>query len=61
MAATTKLPRRGAEGGGTELEVIKFYADNEIYLVEISFSVSGGEWNEFQKSQLFRDLMAYDV
>lgn len=42
-----------------ELEVDPWYADNEIYLVEISFSVAGNEWSEFQKSQLFRDLKAY--
>ena len=42
-----------------ELEITPFSADNEIYCQEVRFSVPASEWNEFLKSDLFRELEAY--
>lgn len=42
-----------------KIEVLPWYADNEIYLQEVRFSVPASEWNEFLKSDLFRELEAY--
>lgn len=42
-----------------KLEIIPWYADNEICLQEVRFSISADEWSEFQKSVLFRELVEY--
>lgn len=42
-----------------ELEISPLYADNEIVLQEVCFSVWYDEWSEFEKSQLFRDIVSY--
>ena len=36
-----------------------WYADSEIYCLSVSFSVPYDEWNEFQNSQLYRDINQY--
>lgn len=36
-----------------------YYADNAMAAREVSFSVPAEEWNEFENSQLFRDLARY--
>lgn len=41
------------------LDVEPWYADNEICLQALTFSVPGSEWNEFQTSQLYRDIVEY--
>lgn len=41
------------------LEIIPFYADNEMYCQELCFSVPAGEWCKFENSQLYRDLVKY--
>ena len=41
------------------LEVTPWYADNEMCLQEVRFSISADEWSEFQKSALFRELVEY--
>lgn len=40
--------------------VLPYYANNEICLQEVRFSVPYDEWNEFENSQLFRDLVQYE-
>ena len=40
-------------------EIVPWYADNEIYLQEVKFSVPASEWNEFQESDLFQELVRY--
>ena len=47
-----------AENPGN-LEIVPWYADNEIYLQEVRFSVPASEWNEFQESDLFQELVRY--
>ena len=47
-----------AENPGT-LEVVPWYADNEICLQEVRFSVPADEWSEFQESDLFQELVEY--
>ena len=47
-----------AENPG-KLEIVPWYADNEIYLQEVRFSVPASEWNEFQESDLFQKLVRY--
>lgn len=47
-----------AENPG-KLEVVPWYANNEIFLQEIKFSVPASEWNEFRESDLFRELEKY--
>ena len=42
-----------------KLEITPSYADNELYLQELKFSVPASEWSEFQKSQLYRSLVEY--
>ena len=42
-----------------KIEVLPWYADNEIYLQEVRFYVPASEWNEFLKSDLFRELEEY--
>lgn len=42
-----------------KLEITPSYADNELYLQELKFSVPASEWSEFQKSQLFRSIVEY--
>lgn len=47
-----------AENPG-KIEIVPWYADNEIYLQEVRFSVPASEWNEFQESDLFQELVRY--
>lgn len=47
-----------AENPG-KIEVLPWYANNEICLREVRFSVPASEWNEFLKSDLFRQLEEY--
>lgn len=42
-----------------KIEVVPWYAGNEIFLQEIKFSVPASEWNEFRESDLFRHLEEY--
>lgn len=42
-----------------KLDILPWYANNEIYLREVRFSVPDSEWNEFLKSDLFRQLEEY--
>lgn len=42
-----------------ELEITPWYADNEIFLQELKFSVPASEWSEFQSSQLFSEIKAF--
>lgn len=46
-------------GKADKLDVVPWYADNEICLRAITFSVPASEWNEFQNTQLFRDIVQY--
>ena len=41
------------------IEVVPWYANNEICLQEVRFSVPASKWNEFLKSDLFRELEEY--
>lgn len=49
-----KHPFLGAEVG--DLEIVPFYADNEIVGQELRFSVPAYAWNEFENSRLFQEL-----
>lgn len=40
-------------------DVVEWYANNEIDLVELQLSVPGCEWKEFQDSKLFHDIVRY--
>lgn len=42
-----------------KLDILTWYANNEIYLQEVRFSVPASEWSEFLKSDLFRQLEEY--
>lgn len=41
------------------IEVVPWYANNEICLQEVRFSVPASKWNEFLKSDLFQELEKY--
>lgn len=47
-----------AENPG-KIEVVPWYADNEICCQEIRFSIPPYAWSEFLKSDLFRELQEY--
>ena len=40
-------------------DVVEWYANNEIDLVELQLSVPSCEWKEFQESDLFRGIVQY--
>lgn len=52
-----KHPFLGAEVGF--LEIVPYYADNEIFGQELRFFVPVCAWNEFQNSPLLRELVDY--
>ena len=41
------------------VSVLPWYANNEIYFLEVQFSVPGEEWSEFENSQMYQDLVQY--
>lgn len=47
-----------AENPG-KIEVVPWYANNEIFLQEVRFSVPASEWNKFLNSDLYRELESY--
>lgn len=47
-----------AENPG-KIEVVSWYANNEICLQEVRFSVPISEWNKFLNSKLYRELELY--
>lgn len=47
-----------AENPG-KIEVVPWYANNEICLQEVRFSVPISEWNKFLNSKLYRELELY--
>ena len=47
-----------AENPG-KIEVLPWYANNEICLQEVRFSVPASRWNEFLESDLLRQLEEY--
>ena len=42
-----------------KIEVIPWYANNEIYCQEVRFSVPISKWNEFQNQPFFLALKEY--
>lgn len=40
-------------------DIVPWYANNEIYLLELRFCVPISEWNKFLDSKLCRDLFEY--
>lgn len=50
-----KHPYFGLEPG--DMEVTPLYANNEIFALEIRFSVSPAVWSEFQTQPFFRELI----
>ena len=43
----------------SNLEVISYYADNEIYLVEMNLSLLPSDLLELSRSEDFRNLISY--
>ncbi len=45
--------------GGWGPEAVLWYADNKLHSADVSFGVPGSEWDKFEASDLYRDLVAY--
>lgn len=41
------------------IDVTPYYADNVLYLKEVRFGIPGGKWSEFERSQVYRQLVDY--
>lgn len=41
------------------IDVTSYYADNVLYLQEVRFGIPGGKWPEFERSQVYRQLVDY--
>lgn len=39
-----------------EVRVTPWYADNEMYCQEVTFSVPASEWSKFETSPLYREI-----